>query len=276
MLNSLGHLAPILYMLFLWWFTTGLILWLDRLGPAARRWSIAGAGILALASLWLLAGTAAQASRADAYIAFTAATLIWGFVELTFLSGVVTGPRRRPCPPGARGLQRFLAALAALLYHELALLLAGLVVLAIVGAQGIGFQAYAALWIMRQSAKLNLFLGVRNPGEQFLPPQLEYLSSYFRKRPMNLLFPWSVLVLSAAAAWLIAELLRLPPAEPAATRLALLASLVVLGLLEHWFLVLPINIEALWRWSLRRRGRDRDAQRVDPLRALPAPSRYVR
>ena len=33
---------------------------------------------------------------------------------------------------------------------------------------------------MRQSAKLNLFLGVRNLGVEFLPQHLRYLQSFFR------------------------------------------------------------------------------------------------
>lgn len=270
-MSSLGHWTPVVYMLLLWWFTTGLILWLDRLGPAARRWSLIGAALLAVASYWAVYATRGQASRADAYVAFTAATLIWGFIELSFLTGLVTGPRRSACPPAARGWARFRAALAALLYHELALLAAGAALFALVGARGLGFQAFAALWLMRQSAKLNLYLGVRNPGEQFLPDQLAYLASYFRHRPMNLLFPWSVLALSLAAASLWLELLNMAPAEPAATQTALLTALVVLGLLEHWFLVLPIRIEALWRWSLR--PRERQQRLVDPLRAMPAPTR---
>ena len=47
---------------------------------------------------------------------------------------------------------------------------------------------------MRESAKLNLFLGVRNLSEEFLPAHLAYLQSYFRRRSMNMLFPFSVTV----------------------------------------------------------------------------------
>ena len=34
---------------------------------------------------------------------------------------------------------------------------------------------------MRQSAKLNVFLGVRNLSEEFLPQHLHYLQSYFTR-----------------------------------------------------------------------------------------------
>jgi putative photosynthetic complex assembly protein 2 len=267
----MGHWAPVLYLLLLWWFTTGLILWLDRRGARTQRWSLIVAGALAAASFWATYVTRHQGSVAEAYVAFTAAVLIWGLVELAFLTGAVTGPSRLPCPDSARGWVRFKAAVNVLLYHEIALLLSALLLFALVGVDGLAFQAFAALWIMRQSAKFNLFLGVRNPGEQFLPEHLDYLASYFRRRSMNLLFPWSVLALSFVAGTLLTQLLGMTPADPAATRLALLTTLVVLGLLEHWFLVLPVNIDALWGWSLRHR--QRTPLRVDSLRALPRPTR---
>jgi len=267
----MGHWAPVLYLLLLWWFTTGLILWLDRRGATTQRWSLIVACTLAAASFWATHATRQQGSVAEAYVAFTAAVLIWGLVELAFLTGTVTGPSRQPCPEGARGWTRFKAAVGVLLYHEIALLLGAVLLFLLVGVDGIAFQAFAALWLMRQSAKFNLFLGVRNPGEQFLPEHLAYLSSYFRRRSMNLLFPWSVLLLSFAAGALLTQLLGMAPADPAATQIALLTALVVLGLLEHWFLVLPISIDGLWGWSLR--TRPREPLRVDSLRALPRPTR---
>ena len=42
--------------------------------------------------------------------------------------------------------------------------------------------------------ELNVFLGVRNLNEQFLPKHLRYLGSYLVQKPMNLLFPLSVTV----------------------------------------------------------------------------------
>ncbi len=36
------------------------------------------------------------------------------------------------------------------------------------------------LWAMRQSAKLNLFLGVRNLSDELLPPHLRYLADVLR------------------------------------------------------------------------------------------------
>ncbi|WP_163591818.1 DUF3623 family protein, partial [Klebsiella pneumoniae] len=66
------------------------------------------------------------------------------------------------------------------------------------------------LWLMRLSAKLNVFLGVRNLNEQFLPEHLRYMHSYFRQRSSNALFPVSVIGVTAlaASAWHIAVALH--------------------------------------------------------------------
>ncbi len=272
-MSLLAAWAPVAYTLLLWWFTTGLILLLDGLERSSYRWSLGGAALLALFGLGALHLTAEQATSAHAYIAFTSALLIWGFVELAFLTGALTGPRRTACPPGARGWPRLRAALAAILYHELALLAAGLAIALVGGIGHIGFLTFAALWLMRQSAKVNLYLGVRNTGEQFLPPHLGYIGSYFRRRPLNLLFPWSVLVLTAASVLLVFATLAAPAPGHQHTSLALLATLVVLGLLEHWFLVLPMDVDALWRWSLR--ARQHGSRSAGSLRALPAPTRSL-
>jgi putative photosynthetic complex assembly protein 2 len=56
-----------------------------------------------------------------AYCAFTCALLVWGWHELSFLTGWITGPRRAPARP-ARGLARFVQAVQAILWHELAIL----------------------------------------------------------------------------------------------------------------------------------------------------------
>lgn len=35
---------------------------------------------------------------------------------------------------------------------------------------------------------------------------------------------------------------------------ALLATLLALAIIEHWFFVLPIPAASLWRWSLQKRA----------------------
>jgi putative photosynthetic complex assembly protein 2 len=185
--------------------------------------------------------------------AFTCALLIWGWHELSFLTGWITGPRRRAAAPGAKGWLRFVQATQAILWHEIAILLVGLLIVALTWGQPnqVGTWTFLVLWSMRTSAKLNLFLGVRNLSEEFLPPHLAYLQSFFRKRPMNVLFPVSVSVSTAVAAMMVSAALDAAPAASAG--LMLVASMLCLAIVEHWLLVLPLPATALWRWAMRKR-----------------------
>ncbi|WP_088278666.1 putative photosynthetic complex assembly protein PuhE [Ideonella sp. A 288] len=244
---------PVLFTLFAWWFSTGVILYLDGLPRHTFVWTLGGATALLGGALWALAHTRDDLSVAGAYCAFTCALLVWAWQEVAFLLGVVTGPRRTACPPGAIGWRRFHFALQAVLYHELALIVLAVAVLACVGdgTNRVGVWTYFALWAMRQSAKLNVFLGVRNLGESFLPEHLAYLKSYFQRRPMNVLFPISVTVATAAAVAVWWRLIDGGAGAHDTAALALVGTLVALGALEHWLLVLPLPTEALWRWGLR-------------------------
>lgn len=250
---------PVLFTLFLWWFSTGLILYLDGLPRHTFRWSLLGVTLVLALALYGLAVSGADTRVADAYLAFGCALLVWAWVEMTFLMGLITGPRRTPCPKHCTGRQRFGYAIQALLYHELAIITCAAAVIALTWQQPnqVGTWTFLILWGMRLSTKLNVFLGVRNLNEDWLPEPLRHLESFFARKPMNLLFPISVTVATVIATLLI---LRLPGAEAfEATGLTLLSTLLVLAILEHWFLVLPLPFEVLWRWGLQ--GRNTHAAR---------------
>lgn len=254
---------PAAIAVFTWWFTTGVILYLDRLPPSTFGRSLFGATVLALIAFGGLAATRGDTTTTGAYVAFICAVLIWGQQEMCFLMGYVTGPRRLACPPGCRGLKRFGYAVQVMIHHELALLAVGAVVLALTwgGGNFVGAATYLILWTMRLSAKLNLFLGVRNPGEEFLPPHLEYLKGYFTRRSMNLLFPVSITL----STWVAVELVQaawLSTTPFGVTAYTLLAALMTLAILEHWFMVLPLPTVALWRWAMRSDSRT-DTSSVD-------------
>ncbi|MBP0463340.1 DUF3623 family protein [Roseomonas sp. PWR1] len=246
---------PALVTIFVWWFSTGLILLLDGLRRDTFGRSMAGATALLVLALYGLGAVAEDTSVAGAYLGFLCGLAVWGWIELAFLTGFVTGPRRVPCPPGLVGFPRVMAALGTILWHEIAILTgAGLILGMTHGAENqVGAWTFMILWVMRQSTKLNIFLGARNTGEVFLPDHLRYLGSYFRTRPMNLLFPFSVMGSTLFCAWLFHHAL-LPGATPfQVTAASLLGTLAALAVLEHWFLMMPLPIEALWRWSMERR-----------------------
>lgn len=243
---------PVVFAVFVWWFSTGLILLLDNLPRTTFRWSLVISSALAGGALLGLAHTAEQTDEAGAYCAFTCALLVWGWHELTFLTGWLTGPRKVASPAGIRGWPRFSQAVAAILWHELGILAMGAAIAAITwnAPNQVGTWTFAVLWTMRTSAKLNLFLGVRNLSEEFLPPHLKYLQSFFRRRPMNGLFPVSVTVATTVAAAMVAAAVQAGPA--AATGLILVTTMLALAILEHWLLVLPLPSTALWRWAMRK------------------------
>jgi putative photosynthetic complex assembly protein 2 len=244
----------VLFAVFIWWFSTGIVLLLNGMQRHAYRWSLALSSLLGLAALYALAHTARQTGAAATYCAFTSALLVWGWHELSFLTGWITGPRTTAIAPGLQGWARFVQALRAILWHELAILAVGLIIVALTwGAPNqTGTWTFLVLWAMRTSAKLNLFLGVRNLSEEFLPPHLAYLQSFFRRRAMNLLFPLCVCGASAVLAWMVLRAMNPATLPVDALGLTLVATMLALGILEHWMLVLPVSTTAMWRWAMRK------------------------
>lgn len=242
--------------MFVWWFSTGLVLLLDGLPRTTFRWSIFISSVLCLAAFFGMLQSAPQTGVLGSYCAFTCALLVWAWHELTFLTGWLTGPRKVPSPPGLRGWTRFSQAVAAILWHELAILASGILIIAITwnAPNQVGTWTFLVLWAMRTSAKLNLFLGVRNLSEEFLPAHLAYLESFFRRRPMNLLFPFSVSVSLVILIWLLIQVFD--PVAPTGNSVGmmLVATMLAMAILEHLLLVLPLPSTALWRWALRHRA----------------------
>ncbi len=170
-----------LYAAAVWWLSTGVILLLVSRSRWTYRWSMAGATLLLIVALGALATSSQRNDPTNAYIAFTSAIAVWGWLEMAFLMGFLTGRRSAPDGGGRSGLRHFLRAVAALLDHELSIIAGAALVVALTWEQPnqIGTWTFLALWGMRQSAKLNLFFGVRNVSIEFLPRELAYLSSYF-------------------------------------------------------------------------------------------------
>lgn len=249
-------LASVAFVVALWWSATGAIFWLDRRGGSSRVWTIGGATLVLLVSLLGLAVSARSATPASAFLAFACALGVWGWNEVLFLSGAITGPNRRRAPDGLSGWPRFRAAAGSVMHHEVVLLASGAAVLALTsGAENhVGLCAFMTLWIMRLSAKLNIFFGVPNPGERFLPERLRYLAGHFRRRPVGLFFG-ATFTTSTVALGAIA--LYGAPASPSAFEIvsvALVSTLLALAVIEHVFLAVPWDSAVLWSAALKRRS----------------------
>ena len=252
----IAFVYPALFALFVWWFSTGVIIFLDGLPKSTFKWSMVGASVVLALSLWGLYATANDASVWGAYAAFTFGLLAWGWQEMSFYMGYVTGPRKDVCPDGCSGWPHFVHAVQTSLWHELSIIAGASAVIWCTwsGVNHVGLWTFMILWWMHQSAKLNVFLGVRNLNEQFLPEHLAFLKGFLTKRPMNLLFPFSVTISTVINVLLVQAALA-PDASPALEAGAtFLAMLMALAVLEHWFLVLPLPSGKLWSWGLASRG----------------------
>jgi putative photosynthetic complex assembly protein 2 len=251
-----AHGLPLLYVVVLWFLSTALVVWLDNRSTRSFGSSLTVAGIFAVVGVILITIAARDTSALASYVSFTATFAVWGYHEMSFLMGKLTGPRRSECPVGVVGWMRFRLSAATVIHHELALVATlGLLAALTWGQPNLtGVAAFAILLAMRLSTKLNIFMGVPNFSSEILPPQLAYLKSYFRKRAFNPLMPFSLIGGGALTFWLGQS--ALASGGDAATSLSLLTGLALLGVIEHVFLVLPLSDSALWRWAIT------DARRV--------------
>lgn len=249
------YLLPVAFTIFIWWLSTGVILFLGRLPRWTFKWTMLTATLVLAFTIVGLSISASRTTVASAYCAFTCAVLVWGWQEIAFLLGYVTGARRSACPPDSHGWRRAWHATEAILHHEMALVVLAMLVFAASWDKPnqTGWWTYLVLWTMRLSAKLNLFLGVRNLSEDFLPAHLSYLQSYFTRRSWNWLMPVSV---TAAIAVLVPLWMNVSTEAAegfATTSLCLVAGLLTLAVLEHVFMILPLPTAWMWKWGLKSR-----------------------
>lgn len=248
---DMGTITPILITIFVWWFSTGAVLWLLGRSPSSYRLTAIVATVAMANAMILVVALRDQATPLGAYAGFAVGLTVWAWHEVMFLLGYVCGPRRTPCPPNLAIGPRFVASTQAIIHHEL--LIAGHAILLLAMSWGSANQiaslTFCVLWAMRVSAKLVVFFGAPNISDDFLPRHLRYLATYFHKEQWNAFFP-----IALAACLSVAILLGVQAsAHPVGTfdhiGCVLLASLASLAVLEHIALVLPLPDAALWAWA---------------------------
>jgi putative photosynthetic complex assembly protein 2 len=209
-------------------------------------------GLLTIA-LCGLSVVSADTSVAAAYMAFSCIICLWGAQEIAFLSGWLTGPRPEPCPADVTGFIRFSHAVQAILYHELSLLICGAMVVALTwnAENQVGLWTYAALYVLRQSAKINLFLGVPVTNAELMPEAVQFLRSYFARKPVSAFFPLSVTLATAVLVIMIQRIVEVAITPSDGVGLTLVSTLFALGVVEHWFMLLPLPAVTLWSWGVR-------------------------
>lgn len=251
----MDFLIPLAVAVGLWWLSTVIILYRAGLPPASFGRTMIGATAFLLIGAGLLYTSAMDTSPAGAYMAFLGALAVFGWHEVSYLFGFVSGPRPQPCPENCSGWSRFVLGVKTCIYHEL-LVVSTVVALAVLTANApnrVGLWTLVILWLMRWSAKLNIFLGVRNLHVEFWPPHLAYLKSFTRERSMNALFPVTIIVSSTFVALLVVIAADSAAYSADRTGAVLLATLLALAMLEHWFLILRLPDEVLWQPGLKSR-----------------------
>ena len=248
-------LLAALGVLLAWWLSTGLILWRVSVadnGPAQGhlRSVIGGLPLLGF-GVWGAVVSATDPSAYSVYLGFAAALALWGWVELAFLSGILTGPNITPSPAGLTSRARFTRAFLAVAWHELALaaIMIGLIWAQWAGQNTIAAATFAILLVARTLAKINLFLGVPRINLQFIPGPIIHMKSHFRVAPATgfLLFSICILVVLTVL-FIIWALDGMTPEH--SLGYTVLAALAALALLEHLFMVLPLPDAKLWAWML--------------------------
>jgi putative photosynthetic complex assembly protein 2 len=249
------YALPVAFAIVAWWTSTIVLIYRVRLPGRTYPVTMAFATLAALAGLYAIAVSRGDTSAFGPYVGFLGGLALWGWLETAYLLGFVSGSRPEACPADVRGWQRFVRGVKASIYHELAVVATAAVLAALTwnADNRIGLWTFVVLWVMRWSAKLNIFLGVRNLHTEFWPEHLEYLESFTRVRSMNSFFPWSV-----AAAVLALFGLGWAAATAGDDTLArggamLLATLMALAILEHCLLMLEVRDDLLWRPATRSR-----------------------
>ena len=97
------------FAIFIWWFSTGIVIVLNRMSQTTIILSLVISSMLGMGALVGLAHTAHQTGVTGAYCAFTCALLAWGWNELSFLTGWITGPQKTAILQSTQGWPRFVA-----------------------------------------------------------------------------------------------------------------------------------------------------------------------
>lgn len=244
-------LTPALLALVSWWFGTGIILLLVRL---PKTWFSFARGfwtLMSLVAVFLSAQSMQDNTNTNAYMGFISTIVMWGWHELSFLTGWICGPRKTELDANLSQWARFKQSVEVIWHHELGLFINFmlLVVLQIGNPNHTALCTFALLWLMRLSSKFNLFFGVPQVGDQYLPSQLAYMGSYFRKQPVGTFF-YTTLTLSIIS-WL-ALIWQANSGQVTITcQWVLLASLLGLAILEHVLMMMPLSLERVWGWALK-------------------------
>jgi hypothetical protein len=105
--------------------------------------------------------------------------------------------------------------------------------------------------VLRQSAKINQFLGVPVTNDELMPDAVRFLKTFFARKPVSAFFPASVTLATAVLVILIQRIVEVAATPFDIAGLMLVSTLFALGVVEHWFMLLPLPAITLWGWGMR-------------------------
>jgi putative photosynthetic complex assembly protein 2 len=250
-----GHIVPFIVTVAIWFVATGLIAWADNRERATFSRSLMVGSVAGIAGLLVILASSLSTSVWAVYLAFIGSLMVWGWHELSFLTGASAGPRRGPSDPALTGVARFRQATATVMHHEVALAVTALLLISLSWnvPNQIGATVFVLMFAMRLISKINLFVGVPNSTSEMLPEQLAYLKTYFGPNRMTAQLVASIGAIAALTAWFASLALAAPVGSAAMVGASLLTTLALLGVLEHLFLALPFRDGMLWGWALPKR-----------------------
>lgn len=235
-----------------WWAATGLTLAMQRSSLTSVA-SVTITSLFAVVGVALIVQTRNDATVRNARLAFLGSALVWWWCSALFYAGLgihinenvlVNGE----IPPRSFGLA--LRAIDATLRPDLI----GVVALALIGMllrrkiNRIAFLTFAVFFGTLQTAKLNVFMGVKNASVDWLPEHLAGLSQYFGPSQNSLLLP--VTIVAITVCFVGATKKSRTATEPFVKHgYAMVAFLLALAVLEH--VMLGVNL-ALPLWDIFR------------------------
>ena len=107
----------------LWWLFTGLALISVHQRPPIKNLLFGLSTVVAIGCIASVPYISAERSLVATLSGFLFALLIWAWLELMFLMGIVTGPNKSLAPRGLSLGQKFKRALATMIYHEVVVIL---------------------------------------------------------------------------------------------------------------------------------------------------------
>ncbi|MEO7359293.1 MAG: DUF3623 family protein [Gemmatimonadaceae bacterium] len=227
-----------------WWAATGVTLAMQR-SEFTSTASVITATVFAMVGCLLIVNSRSETTVRSARLAFLGSALVWWWCSTLFYAGVGIQIADN-IPTGPRTLALAFQAIEATVRPDLLGVFALILLAALVWRKpnSTAFWTLLVFFGSLQTAKLNVFMGVRNSGVDWLPEHLVGLSQFFGPPQNSALLP--VTIAGLAACFLVTAVMS--RAATGAFRkhmLAMLSFLLGLALLEHVFLGVNLTLP-LW------------------------------